>query len=326
VTSVRKKETLGLPEPRDRSKNGLGRSLAMPNVHVLTGAGESPAYPVVRKIGIADLKDAVAKGIDDFLAMPTHVIFLAVIYPVVGLLLAAATFGYDLIPLLYPLAGGFALIGPFAAIGLYELSRQRERGVEVTWKHAFGLLRYPSLDAIAAMGLVLMVVFLIWLATAQLLYHWLFGYVTPQSVGQFLSDIFTTSAGWVLIIVGNGVGFLFAVLALSVSVVSFPLLLDRDVGAIVAMHTSVRAVLRNPLMMAAWGLFVAVALAIGSLPLFVGLAVVLPVLAHSTWHLYRKLVEPDLNPRQDRQARSIGRRYAADFPAILFPGAHEDEP
>jgi uncharacterized membrane protein len=91
------------------------------------------------------------------------------------------------------------------------------------------------------------------------------------------------------------------------------------------MHTSVRAVLRNPLMMAVWGLFVAVALAIGSLPLFVGLAVVLPVLAHSTWHLYRKLVEPDLNPRQDRQPRSIGRRYAADFPAILFPGAHEDE-
>ena len=176
------------------------------------------------------------------------------------------------------------------------------------------------------MGLVLMVVFLIWLATAQLLYHSLFGYVTPQSVGQFLSDIFTTSAGWVLIIVGNGVGFLFAVLALSVSVVSFPLLLDRDVGAIVAMHTSVRAVLRNPLMMAAWGLFVAVALAIGSLPLFVGLAVVLPVLAHSTWHLYRKLVEPDLSPRLDRRPQAKGRRYAADFPAVLLPWTHEDEP
>jgi uncharacterized membrane protein len=298
----------------------------MPNVHVLTGAGESPAYPVVRKIGIADLKDALAKGIDDFMAMPTHVIFLAVIYPVVGLFLAGITLGHNVIPLLYPLAAGFALIGPFAAIGLYELSRQRERGVEVTWKHAFGLLRYPSLDAIAAMGLVLMVVFLIWLATAELLYHSLFGYVAPESIGQFLSNLFTTPAGWTLIIVGNGIGFLFAVLALIVSVVSFPLLLDRDVGAIVAMHTSVRAVLRNPLMMAAWGLFVAVALAIGSLPLFVGLAVVLPVLAHSTWHLYRKLVEPDPNPRQDRQPRSVGRRYAAHFPAILFPGAHEDEP
>ncbi len=298
----------------------------MPNIHVFTGAGESPAYPIVRKIGAADLKDAVAKGIDDFLAMPTHVIFLAVIYPVVGLLLAAITFGYDLMPLLFPLAGGFALIGPFAAIGLYELSRQRERGVEVSWKHAFGLLRYPSLDAIAAMGLVLMIVFLIWLATAQLLYQSLFGYGSPQSISQFLSDILTTSAGWTLIIAGNGIGFLFAALALTISVVSFPLLLDRDVGAIVAMHTSVRAVLRNPLMMAAWGLFVAAALVIGSLPFLVGLAVVLPVLAHSTWHLYRKVVEPDLSPRQDRHRKPKGRRYAAHFPAVLFPWTHEDEP
>jgi uncharacterized membrane protein len=297
----------------------------MPNIHLFTGAGDSPAYPIVRKIGVADLKDAVAKGVDDFLAMPTHVIFLAVIYPVVGLLLAAITFGYDLMPLLFPLAGGFALIGPFAAIGLYELSRQRERGVEVSWKHAFGLLRYPSLDAIAAMGLVLMIVFLIWLATAQLLYQSLFGYALPESIRQFLSDILTTPAGWTLIIAGNGIGFLFAALAMTISVVSFPLLLDRDVGVIVAMHTSVGAVLRNPLMMAVWGLFVAAALVIGSLPFFVGLAVVLPVLAHSTWHLYRKVVEPDLSPRLDRDRRPKGRRYAADFPAVLFPWTHEDE-
>jgi uncharacterized membrane protein len=300
--------------------------LAMPNIHLFTGAGDSPAYPIVRKIGVADLKDAVAKGVDDFLAMPTHVIFLAVIYPVVGLLLAAITFGYDLMPLLFPLAGGFALIGPFAAIGLYELSRQRERGVEVSWKHAFGLLRYPSLDAIAAMGLVLMIVFLIWLATAQLLYQSLFGYALPESIRQFLSDILTTPAGWTLIIAGNGIGFLFAALAMTISVVSFPLLLDRDVGVIVAMHTSVGAVLRNPLMMAVWGLFVAAALVIGSLPFFVGLAVVLPVLAHSTWHLYRKVVEPDLSPRLDRDRRPKGRRHAADFPAVLFPWTHEDEP
>jgi uncharacterized membrane protein len=298
----------------------------MPNIHVLTGAGESPTYPVVRKIGFADLKDAVAKGIDDFMAMPTHVIFLAVIYPLVGLFLACIAFDYKVIPLLYPLAAGFALIGPFAAIGLYELSRQREGGAEASWKHVFGLLRCPSLDAVVAMGLVLMSVFLIWLATAELLYRSLFGYRSPGSIGQFLSDIFTTPAGWTLIIVGNVIGFLFAVLALSISVVSFPLLLDRDVGAAVAMHTSVRAVLRNPLMMAAWGLFVAATLAIGSLPLFVGLAVVLPALAHSTWHLYRKVVEPDPSPRPDRHRQAIGRRYAADFPAVLLPWTHEDEP
>jgi uncharacterized membrane protein len=191
-------------------------------------------------------------------------------------------------------------------------------------KHAFGVLRCPSLDAIAAIGMVLMIVFLIWLTTAQWLYQSLFGYGRPESIRQFLSDILTSREGWILIIAGNGIGFLFAVLVLTISVVSFPLLLDRDVGATVAMRTSTRAVLRNPLMMAAWGLFVAVTLVIGSLPFFVGLAVVIPVLAHSTWHLYRKVVEPDLSPRQDREPRSKGRRYAADFPAVLFPWTHED--
>ena len=262
--------------------------------------------------------------------MPTHVIFLAIIYPIFGLFLACMTFGYDVMPLLFPLAAGFALIGPFAAIGLYELSRQREKGVDVSWKHASGVLRCPSLDGIAALGMVLMIVFLIWLMTAQWLYQSLFGYGSPESIGQFLSDILTTSEGWILIIAGNGIGFLFAVLVLTISVVSFPLLLDRDVGAMVAMHTSVRAVLRNPLMMAAWGLFVAVTLVIGSLAFFVGLALVLPVLAHSTWHLYRKVVEPDLSPRQDRDRTASpdrkGRRYAALFPAVLFPWTHEDGP
>ena len=298
----------------------------MQNLHVFTGAGDSPTHPIIRKIGFADLKDAAAKGIDDFLAMPTHVIFLAVIYPLVGLFLARMTFRYDVMPLLFPLAAGFGLIGPFAAIGLYELSRQREKGVDVSWKHLFGVLQCPSLDGIAALGMVLLIVFVIWLATAQWLYQSLFGYGAPESIEQFLSDILTTSKGWILIIAGNGIGFLFAVLVLTISVVSFPLLLDRDVGAMVAMHTSVRAVLRNPLMMAVWGLFVAVTLAIGSLPFFVGLAVVLPVLAHSTWHLYRKVVEPDPRPRQDGKSRPKGRRYAADFPAVLIPWTHKDEP
>jgi uncharacterized membrane protein len=298
----------------------------MLHLHVITGAGESPAYPIVRKIGFADLKDAVAKGIDDFWVMPTHVIFLAMIYPLVGLLLARLTFGYSVLPLLFPLAAGFALIGPFAAIGLYEMSRQRELGVDITWKHVFELWKCPSLDAIAVLGMFLMIVFLVWLAVAQSLYQSLFGYGSPESFEQFVSYIFKTSEGWTLIIVGNGIGFLFAVFVLTISVVSFPLLLDRDVGAMVAMHTSIRAVFRNPLLMAAWGLFIAIALVIGSLPFFVGLAVVMPVLAHSSWHLYRKIVEPDLSPRQDRRRRpKIGRRCAADFPVLLFPWTHEDE-
>ena len=297
----------------------------MPHIHVISGAGESLAYPIVRKIGFADLKDAIAKGIDDFWTMPTHVIFLALIYPLVGLFLARLTFGYDLLPLLFPLAAGFALIGPFAAIVLYEMSRQREMGGDVTWTYVLDVRKCPSLDAIAALGLFLVIVFLAWLGVAMSLYRSLFGYGSPESVEQFVSDILNTPEGWTLIIAGNGIGFLFAVFVFTISVVSFPLLLDREVGAVVAMHTSIRAVFRNPLVMAAWGLFIAIALVVGSLPFFVGLAVVMPVLAHSSWHLYRKVVEPDLSPRHDRPSRPKRRRYAADFPVVLFPWTHEKD-
>lgn len=297
----------------------------MATLHMISGAGDTPAHPVVRKIRFSDLKDAVAKGIDDFRAMPMHVILLSVIYPVIGLFLARLIFGYDMMPILFPLAAGFALIGPFLATGLYEMSRRREQGLDVSWTDAFKIMRGPSADAILALGLLLMAIFLIWLGVAQGLYQSLFGYGTPESIEQFLRNIFTTPEGRTLILVGNGIGFLFAVLVLTISVVSFPLLLDRDVGAIVAMHTSIKAVLMNPLVMAAWGLFVALALIVGSVPFFVGLAVVMPVLAHATWHLYRKVVEPDRSPRaESHRLERKGRRYAADFPAVLFPWARED--
>jgi len=291
----------------------------MPNLHVIAGVGETPSHPQVRRIGPADIKAALAKGIDDFSAMPTHVLFLGILYPLVGLFLACLTFGYEVVPLLFPLASGFALLGPFAAVGLYELSRRREQGLESSWTNAFDVLRSPSRDAILALGFLLMAIFLIWLATAELLYQSLFGFATPESLTQFVHDVLTTSRGWSLIVAGNLIGFVFAVLVLTISVISFPLLLDREVGAAVAIVTSVRAVLANPVAMAIWGLVVAVALFLGSIPLFLGLAVAMPILAHATWHLYRRVVEPDLGPRPEHRPRPKAPRYAADFPAALFP-------
>ena len=264
----------------------------MAHLHAISGANAIPACPAVRKIGLADLRDAVVKGVDDFLATPTQLGFLAIIYPLVGFFFARLAFGYDVLPLLFPLVAGYALIGPFAAMGLYELSRRREQGQEVSWTDAFGALRCPSLDAIGALGLLLMAVFLAWLATALWLYESLFGATVPGSLSQFLSMVFFTTEGWTLIIAGHTLGLVFAVTALAIGAISFPLLLDRDVGAVTALQTSVRVMIANPLIMAVWGLFVAAALALGSLPLFVGLAVAMPVLAHATWHLYRKAVEP----------------------------------
>ena len=298
----------------------------MAHQHVLMGAESNRARPIVRTIGLRDIKNALAEGIADFSAMPSHAVFLCLIYPIVGILLARLTLGYEVLPLLFPLAAGFTLLGPFAAIGLYELSRRREQGLDASWQDAFDVLRSPSRGAIAALGLLLLTIFVIWIAVAQAIYVAYFGYEPAASIPHFLDQVFTTPAGRMLMIVGNLVGFLFALGVLTISVISFPLLLDRDVGAVEAVLTSVRVVARNPLMMAIWGLIVAALLLIGSLPLFFGLAVVVPVLGHSTWHLYRKVVEPDPNPHQvlPRPARS--RHYAAQFPAALFTGERSNLP
>ena len=243
---------------------------------------------VVRAIGAADLRDALTKGWADFQAMPTFALFLAILYPIIGLILFSVVFNSNLLQLVFPLTAGFSLVGPFAAVGLCELSRLREQGLS---GEAMKLHRAPSLHSILTLGIVLMVIFFIWLGTAQAIYHLIFGSAVPVSFADFARQVFTTSAGWTLIFVGCGVGFLFAVAVLTISVVSFPMLLDKDVDAATAVLTSVRAVLANPMTMAMWGLIVAVSLALGSLPCLVGLAVVLPVLGHSTWHLYRKVVE-----------------------------------
>ena len=293
----------------------------MARSHVLLGAGETAAELTIRRIGVADIKDALRAGLADFNAMPTHAMFLCLIYPVVGLIMARLAFGYAVLPLLYPLMTGFALVGPLAALGLYELSRRRENGEATSVTHAFDVLQSSSIGGIVALGLLLMAIFGIWIAIANALYIADFGYGSPTSVGGFVHDVLTTSAGWHLIIVGNLIGFVFAVAVLTVSAVSFPLLLDRDVGAAVALSTSIRAVLRNPGTMALWGLIVAALLFLGSLPLFIGLTVVMPVLGHATWHLYRKLVVSDGTPRPTQRAEQKGQRSAADFPAVLFPWA-----
>lgn len=291
----------------------------MAHSHVLLGAGDAPAHLAIRRIGIADLKDALRKGTDDFLAMPTHALFIGAIYPIVGLVLARLAFGYAVLPLLYPLAAGFALIGPVAALGLYELSRRREAGLDVSAMHAFDVVYSSSLGAIVALGLLLLALFALWMTAANAIYIATFGYAPPASIGAFLRDVFTTEAGWRMIVAGNIVGLFFAAVALVISVASFPLLLDRDVGAAVALGTSIRVVLENPATMAVWGLIVAALLLIGSLPAFLGLAVVVPILGHATWHLYRRAVDTGDSPRPTQHEPEHEGRYAADFPAVLFP-------
>lgn len=291
------------------------------------GADEAKAvYPEVRKIGIGDVTDSLRKGIGDFWDKPSHYVFLGLIYPVVGLVLGMWATGANALPLFFPLLSGFALIGPFAAIGLYAISRRRERGEDSSWSHAFEVLHSPALPSIVALGVILLGVFMLWLVVAQGLYAALFGPGQPTAINDFLSQVFSTQQGWNLIIFGNAIGAAFAIVVLAATVVAFPLLLDRDVGVFVAIQTSVRATLMNPIPVLFWGLIVAVALILGTVPLLIGLALVLPILGHSTWHLYRKLIVPSRAPLPQRPPRRrYGRRYAADFPAVLIPWYHEGE-
>jgi uncharacterized membrane protein len=248
------------------------------------------ALPAVRRIRTSDLRAALIRGLADFEAYRSDVIFICLIYPLVGILLAWLSFGYHFLPLLFPLASGFALLGPVAAVGLYEMSRRREQGHRISWIDAFGVIRSPGFGAILVLGLVLLAIFLLWMLAAAGIYQLTLGPEPPVSITAFVRDVFTTSAGWTMIVVGIGVGFLFALLVLAISVVSFPLLLDRDVGLYGAVATSIRAVAANPRAMALWGLIVALGLVIGMIPAFLGLIIVMPVLGHATWHLYRKVV------------------------------------
>jgi len=228
------------------------------------------------------------------------------IYPIAMLVVARIYAGYDVLPLVFPLLTGYTLIGPLVAIGMYELSRRRERGLDTSRSHAFDVIRFASIGSIVALSALLMLIYIVWLGIAWAIYQLNFGGAAPESILAFALQIVATPAGWATIFVGCGVGFVFATVTFTLSVVSFPMLVDRDVGFVTAVQTSVRAVAANPITMGIWAFIVASGLLIGALPFFVGLAVVLPVLGHATWHLYRKVVEPGDLPVDQGETLSVG--------------------
>lgn len=281
-------KTIG--NPLSWSADAVGSAVGyLSQATVSTGRDHAVDMPRVQRIDSEDLRDALRKGLEDMGYFRSDVIFVCLVYPMIGLLLAAAAVQGSL-HLLFPILSGFALVGPVAAVGLYEMSRRREAGMETDWSALADVVRSPRFGAILALALFHLVIFMAWIMAANLIFKATLGSETLWTLGSFAQAVTGTAEGWAMIGLGMAVGFVFATAVLAISAVSFPLLLDRDVGLVQAVVTSVRVLRRNPETMALWGLIVASGLLLGALPALLGLVLVMPLLGHASWHLYRAAV------------------------------------
>lgn len=256
--------------------------------HVASDQARKP--PVVNKIGMEDIRYAVKKGFEDLGAFRTDVMILCLLYPVIGLLLVAVSFRADMAPFAFPLLSGFAILGPIAAVGLYEMSRRRVEGLDASWSDALSVLRAPSVGAMLVFGVYLLVIFAAWLAAAGIIHAQTMGGIEARSPVEFFRNVLTTQEGLAMVAIGIPVGGVFAAIALAIGIVTVPLLLDRDVGLAAAIGTSLALVRRNPVTVGLWGAMIAVSLALAAVPFLLGLVLVMPVLGHASWHFYRRAV------------------------------------
>jgi uncharacterized membrane protein len=282
-------------EPESASKGGVMASKSI----AARRPARSKLIPV-RKISDEDLRLSLRQGLDDFLDMRGDLVFAGLIYTIIGIAGVVMTTNGPLMPFFFPVVAGVGLLGPVAAVGFYELARRREAGQEVHWFNFLDVRKRPAIDDMGIVAGLLLVIFFAWLLAAGALYAVLFDWAAPESVPQFLAMVFTTTRGWELIAAGAVIGAVFGWLVLAMSVASLPMLVDRDVSAAQAVSASWRAAHANKGEMIRWGLIVLGLLVLGSIPLFVGLAVVLPWLGYSTWHLYTRLI--------DREAIRTSRR------------------
>ncbi len=247
--------------------------------------------PVTRKVLIEDIVGSLEQGVRDFRAAPQFGLFFGIAYAAAGWLILALLWHFQMPYFAYPLAMGFAIIAPFAATGLYDVSRKLERGEKLDWPGVLGAVGGTRHRDLRWMALVTGFVLILWMDIAAIL---TFAFLGFKSLGpDIIKELFTTPEGLIFLILGNAVGAIIALGVFSISVISFPLLFDRDIDFVTAMSTSVKVVLENPRPMIAWCALIALLVMVSLMTVFVGLIFVLPVLGHATWHLYRRAIKPD---------------------------------
>ncbi len=253
------------------------------------GMETRPASFEVRAITITDLLDSLRAGLADFAAAPTYGLFFGLFYAVAGTALIGLAVYLGQYVTVLPLIMGFALIGPFAAVGLYEVSRRLEGGLPLSFPIILGAVRHQSGRQIMMLGFTLMVLLLFWVRVALLIYALNFGLKPVNPLTMSLDLMFGASA-ITFLLTGTLAGAGFAFVAFAISVFSFPHLLAREQDFISAIILSIKGMMMNLPVMLVWGLIVGVLLLLAAAPFFLGLLIVLPVLGHATWHLYRKVI------------------------------------
>ncbi len=248
--------------------------------------------PEINTVTISMLKSALKSGWSDFMAYPLFGLFFGGVYMLGGLLIWWVTRATGETYWVVILGFGFPLIGPFLAVGLYEISRCRERGEKPTWACLLGMAYRQKNRQFPSIIVVIVLIFMFWAFVGHMIFAVFLGLSAMTNVMSSL-DVFLTPNGMTMLAVGTAAGAALAGLIYAITVMGLPLLLDRELDFVTAMIVSFQTVLQNLPVMLLWGGFIIVMLAIGMLPWFLGLLVVLPVLGHASWHLYRQALSPE---------------------------------
>jgi uncharacterized membrane protein len=245
--------------------------------------------PDVLVVEAEDLAAALGEGIVDLARAPGYALFFGGIYVLGGWLIWYALTGHGALWWSLPAAAGFPILGPFVACGFYEISRRLDQGEPYTPKDILGAIFRQKDRQIPSMAAVVVMFFLFWKFLAHMIFAAILGTATLTNVTSSLA-LFSTPEGMTMLLVGTGIGAVFSLLLFALTVVSLPMLLDREVDFVTAMITSVHLVRQSPVVMLGWGAFIALCLFVSMLPWFLGLLVTLPVFGHASWHLYKRVI------------------------------------